>query len=114
YYPGGAINTTPSERLENWRSIRGPEPEIIPVGYCCAAGEGSCDGFDQGNCTDPDRYDPVRLTMVRKARLREKHKGGQIWGAGDDGDKCLTNWLTGRYDAEPDLLNFCIEELKKL
>lgn len=115
YYSGGAINTTPSEREENWRSICGLEPELITVVYCCSAGEGTCDGFDYAaSCAEPDDYDPERLTLVRKARLREKHKGGQIFGAGDAGDKCLTNWLTGRYKDQPDLLNSCIEELKKL
>lgn len=115
YYSGGSIATTPAERLDNWRSLCGLEPELMTVVYCCSVGEGVCDGFDYGaSCADPEDYDPERLTLVRKARLREKHKGAQIWGAGDAGDKCLTNWLAGRYDAEPDLLNFCIEELKKL
>lgn len=114
YYSGGSINTTPSERLDNWRSICGLEPEIMTIVYCCSAGEGSCGGFDYAaNCVDPEDYDPERLTLVRKARLREKHKGAQIWGTGDDGDKCLTNWLTARDRADPSLLNFCIEEAKK-
>jgi hypothetical protein len=115
YYSGGSIGTTPTERLENWRSICGLEPELITVVYCCSAGEGACPSFDYAaNCADAEDYDPERLTLVRKARLREKHKGAQIWGPGDAGDKCLTNWLTDQYSAEPALLNFCIEELKKL
>jgi hypothetical protein len=115
YYSGGSINTTPTERLENWRSICGLEPELMTVVYCCSAGEGVCNGFNYAaSCADEANYDPVRLTLVRKARLREKHKGAQIWGSGDAGDKCLTNWLTGAYENDPGLLNFCIEELKKL
>lgn len=39
--------------------------------------------------------DPDRLTMVRKARGVESHKGGQIWSQGDDSDTCLTSWLSG-------------------
>ena len=37
--------------------------------------------------------DPERLTMVRKARGVEAHKGGTIWATGSDGDTCLTSWL---------------------
>lgn len=115
YYSGGAINTTASERLENWRSLCGLEPEVITVVYCCSAGEGTCNGIDYAStCADPDSYDPGSLTLVRKARLREKHKGGQIFTPGEQGDLCITYWLTGRYEGEPDLLNACIEELKKL
>jgi hypothetical protein len=36
---------------------------------------------------------PQQLTMVRKARGTESHKGGQIWTQGDDSDTCLTSWL---------------------
>lgn len=39
--------------------------------------------------------DPQRLTVVRKARGAEAHKGGTIWTAGDDADTCLTSWLAG-------------------
>lgn len=38
---------------------------------------------------------PQELTMVRKARGTESHKGGQIWTEGDDSDTCLTSWLAG-------------------
>jgi hypothetical protein len=46
--------------------------------------------------------DPSMLTMVRKARGTEAHKGGQIWTEGDDSDTCLTSWLTARPDAGAD------------
>jgi hypothetical protein len=39
--------------------------------------------------------DPQQLTMVRKARGSEAHKGGQIWTQGDDSDTCVTSWLAG-------------------
>lgn len=38
---------------------------------------------------------PEQLTMVRKARGTESHKGGQIWTQGDDSDTCLVAWLAG-------------------
>jgi hypothetical protein len=37
--------------------------------------------------------DPTRLTLLRKARGAESHKGGAPFSAGDDGDVCLTSWL---------------------
>ena len=43
--------------------------------------------------------DPDQLTMVRKARGIESHKGGQIWSQGDDSDSCLTSWLAGAANA---------------
>src|SRR4051812_35792675 len=41
---------------------------------------------------------PERLTMVRKARGIEQHKGGQLMNEGDPLDLCLTTWLTGGFD----------------
>jgi hypothetical protein len=43
--------------------------------------------------------DPAMLTMVRKARGSESHKGGQIWAQGDSSDVCLTSWLGGTANA---------------
>ena len=43
--------------------------------------------------------DPGTLTMVRKARGTEAHKGEQIWYEGDDSDVCLSSWLTGAANA---------------
>ena len=39
--------------------------------------------------------DPGQLTLVRKPRGTEAHKGGQLWTQGDDADTCLTAWLAG-------------------
>lgn len=42
---------------------------------------------------------PDALTMMRKARGTESHKGGKIWNEGDDSDTCLVSWLSGKADA---------------
>jgi hypothetical protein len=42
---------------------------------------------------------PERLTIVRKARGTEHHKGGGQLPLGSDGDRCLTSWLTNALDA---------------
>ena len=114
YYPGGT-GTTPSERLENWQSLCGLEPELVTVVYCCSVEKGRCNGFDyDATCGEPDTFDVERLTLVRKARLREKHKGGLVWNEGDDGDVCLTSWLTGDYDEGAADPTACINELSHL
>lgn len=41
---------------------------------------------------------PERLTLVRKARGAEDHKGGNPIIAGDDADKCLETWLASATD----------------
>lgn len=116
YFPGGGVGTTPSERVENWQALCGIEPELFTVVYCCSAGEGHCgEGFDFATtCAKPEAFDPERLTLVRKARLREKHKGGLVWNEGDPGDVCLTNWITGAYDADDVEPTACTEELQHL
>ena len=76
YYPGGQEPTTPSELRENYRSVCGLEPELMTLVR---------DGQEK----------PESLTIIRKARLLEKHKGGQVFTANDSpGDFCLTSWLT--------------------
>jgi hypothetical protein len=77
YYPGGAQATTPDELLDNYRSVCGLEPAIISL-----------------VALHEERVDA--LTIVRKPRYEEKHKGGQIWATGSDGDLCLTSWLDPR------------------
>jgi hypothetical protein len=76
FYP--ACNTT-EENLQSYDSIVGLEPESMS-----AVASGG---------------DPSLLTMVRKARGTESHKGGQIWTTGDDSDLCLTTWLRGELNA---------------
>lgn len=46
------------------------------------------------------RASPTQLSLVRKIRGIEKHKGGQLTIAGDALDRCLVLWLTA--DADPD------------
>jgi hypothetical protein len=41
---------------------------------------------------------PERLTLVRKARGQEAHKGNAPIHEGDDSDTCLTSWLAGKTD----------------
>lgn len=42
---------------------------------------------------------PDGLTLVRKARGTEAHKGGATLVVGSDADRCLTSWLTGAIDS---------------
>ena len=44
--------------------------------------------------------DPERLTLVRKAKGLEQHKGDQRIVPGDDADKCLLGWLANATDIE--------------
>jgi hypothetical protein len=43
---------------------------------------------------------PERLTVVRKARGAEAHKGGAPLIEGDDGDLCLTSWLASQIQTD--------------
>jgi len=38
-------------------------------------------------------FAPERLSLVRKARNTERHKGGAPLTQGDDADVCITSWL---------------------
>jgi hypothetical protein len=71
---------TADEVTQDYTSVVGLEPEQIDA---VAAGA-----------------DPGTLTMVRKARGTEAHKGEQIWAQGDDSDVCLVSWLTGAPNSE--------------
>ena len=41
---------------------------------------------------------PERLSLVRKARGSEHHKGGVVFQANDAPDRCLISWLAGETD----------------
>lgn len=82
YYPGGLAPTSAEELLDNYRSLVGLEPELTAK-------------------VAKDKGEPESLTLVRKPRLLEKHKGGLVWNKGDDGDTCVVNWLTGSEDTAP-------------
>jgi hypothetical protein len=45
--------------------------------------------------------DPDQLTLVRKMRGIERHKGGQQARVGDVLDRCVVLWLTGNFDETP-------------
>jgi hypothetical protein len=79
YYSGGKEPSTLVELEDNYRSICALEPEL------------TAEVFAKKSSADV-------LTVVRKARLREKHKGGLLWNKGEPGDVCMTNWLTGNAD----------------
>jgi hypothetical protein len=84
YFTGGAIATTNAELIDNARAACGLEPEKIAE-FRAAVAEGNANVLDLAG----------ELTLIRKARLREKHKGGLIWDQGTPGDQCLVSWLTG-------------------
>ncbi|MFO0755278.1 MAG: hypothetical protein U0359_02230 [Byssovorax sp.] len=87
YSSGGLEPTTLAELRDNYQAIIGLEPELTAR---------VVQHLDQ----------PEALTVIRKARLQEKHKGGLLWYQGDPGDACLVNWFTGAGDTKP-----CDQEL---
>jgi len=74
--------TTPAEYDRSYWSVIGLEPEIM------------------SDVVRDHGQRPERLTMVRKARNLERHKGGQLFKEGDDRDRCLTSWLAGALDGD--------------
>ena len=77
--PGGAP-TTADEIAVDYQSVIGLEPEILAT------------VVEQGGAQ------PERLTLVRKGRGSEHHKGGALIMVGDAQDRCLTSWLAGTVD----------------
>jgi hypothetical protein len=76
----GSADTTVDELVADYHSVVGLEPEILTA------------VVEDGGAS------PERLTMVRKARGSESHKGNKIWNEGDDSDVCLTSWLASNVD----------------
>ncbi len=74
--------TTPDEIDQDYESVVDLEPEVL-----------SAVVSDRG-------AQPERLTLVRKARGLENHKGGTLFRVGDDADTCLTTWLEGQIRAD--------------
>lgn len=99
YFPGGLEPTNEYELRGTFESLCGLEPEEM-------------DRVVKGEPAE-------LLTIVRKPRLEEKHKGGRIWGTGTLlGDACLISWLRSE---GPDVNNrntidreACIKELEAL
>ncbi|MDI1443497.1 hypothetical protein [Polyangium sp. 6x1] len=76
----GHGETTDAEYEASYRSVIGLEPEVL--GLVIAEGGRA----------------PERLSLVRKARGEEAHKGGAQIVPGDDADRCLTSWLSAATD----------------
>lgn len=72
--PNRTGTTTVEEYDEDYKSIIGLEPGLLGQA-------------------------PDTLTIVRKARGTEGHKGGSLMSAGDREDVCLTSWLGGKTDS---------------
>lgn len=72
--------TTADEVDQDYVSVVGLEPEAMSALIA--------DGGDK----------PQRLTLLRKARGLEHHKGGTLIHAGDDADTCITTWLASATD----------------
>ncbi len=97
YYTGGQEPTTDAELADNAASVCALEPEKMALVR---------DGEDE----------PESLTLMRKAILAEKHKGGPVWNPGNAGFRCLVSWLT--YSDAPDGGSpidekACLEEIAK-
>jgi hypothetical protein len=71
------VPTTDAEVAADFAAFVGLEPEILSEVV-----------LDHG-------ADPDRLTLIRKARGEEDHKGGKRITIGDDADLCVTGWLAG-------------------
>ena len=70
-------STTPGEYDATFWAVVGLEPELLTAVIRDAGAE------------------PERLSLIRKARGHERHKGGALMQTGDDLDRCLLSWLTG-------------------
>jgi hypothetical protein len=79
---GRMPNTTPDEYEATYRSVVGLEPTLMST---VVAGHGE---------------HPELLTMVRKARGLEAHKGGVLITPGDAQDVCITSWLAGNVNMQ--------------
>jgi hypothetical protein len=75
-----SVGTTDAELAENYRGVVGLEPEVITA---VVASGGT---------------NVQRLSLFRKGRGLDNHKGGVRMSAGDPLDKCLVSWLAGKLD----------------
>ncbi len=80
----GGRQTTPAEHQATYRSLVGLEPAVMSA------------------VVDGHGEHPELLTFVRKARGTETHKGGTLITPGDAQDTCITTWLAGQTDVDPD------------
>lgn len=77
---GGSGGITPAEVDANYQAVIGLEPEVMRLVV-----------VDKG-------FAPERLTLIRKARGTEEHKGAGPIKLGDDADRCLVTWLASSTD----------------
>jgi hypothetical protein len=76
------VCTTVDEITQDYASVVGLEPEVLAA----VVADGGAH--------------PERLTIVRKARGTEDHKGGAPIEVGDAADRCLVSWLADRTDPD--------------
>jgi hypothetical protein len=87
YVSGGMVETTDSEVDSNYHSACGLEAERMANVVA--------------------KKEPLAtLTVVRKPRLEEAHKGGMVLPRASSGDKCFTSWIAGAVDHQA-----CVTEL---
>lgn len=72
--------TTEDEYWANYVAVTVLEPEILASVFAAAGA------------------DPDRLTLIRKGRGTEHHKGGSAMTEGDVADLCIVAWLSGGLD----------------
>jgi len=89
YVTGGMVETTDAEVNANYEAACGLEPERMANVVA-------------------KKEDVTSLTLVRKPRLTESHKGGMVLPPNSAGDKCLTSWIEGTVNDAA-----CVAELQK-
>jgi hypothetical protein len=78
----GVDATTEAELAQNRDSVCGLEPELMTAVMAGDAGLGE-------------------LTVIRKPRLIEAHKGGRVWVKDDaPGYVCFSSWIAGDVDVD--------------
>lgn len=119
YYSGGGLETTSAELLDNYNSVIALEPELMQE-VITNEEKTSVDARGGLPCPYTPREDDVAatkfmtvdcLTLVRKPRLQEKHKGGKIWERGNSpGDQCLIGWIQAAFTGKGDYKDACVNE----
>lgn len=83
----GAARTTPAEYNATFRSVVGLEPALITA-------------------VVERQAEASLLTIVRKSRGTEDHKGGAVFSLGDAADRCVASWFgTTESDAGSGMIN---------
>lgn len=76
------VQPTPEEIRASYESVAALEPEIL------------------SDVVRDHGANPERLTLVRKARGAENHKGYNLVVPGSTADTCILSWLRGAIDAK--------------